>query len=308
MSRTFLQLVQQAADELGIPQPSQVIGASDDQSRQLLALAQREGTEFSECANSRGGWQNLHKEYVFFTQVNSSTTGDITSGSPSITSIGSLSGVTAETWFVSGTGLPNNAKVAVVDSGTAVTIDRNCTATTTGVTLTFSQAAYSLPSDFQYFAQRTQWDGSYNWELLGPITAQEKGVLRYGITPAGPRRRFYVRSNKLYLDPAPSTDNEAIAFDYYSNYWCESSGGTAQARWTADTDVYKLDEQCFILGLKWRWLRAKGLDYTEEFNTYEETKQAALSRDGGNRDLPLNATQGVRFLSYENIPDTGYGE
>jgi len=111
--------MQQAADELGIPQPSQIIGAVDDQSRQLLALAIREGKDFSVLANGAGGWQNLHKEYVFFTQVLTATTGDITSGSPVITNIPSTAGVTAETFFVDGTDLPIKAKVVSVDSGFA---------------------------------------------------------------------------------------------------------------------------------------------------------------------------------------------
>ena len=41
MARTLLDLIQQAADEIGIPQPSAIIGQVDDQSRQLLALANR---------------------------------------------------------------------------------------------------------------------------------------------------------------------------------------------------------------------------------------------------------------------------
>ena len=66
MARTLLDLIQQAADEIGIPQPSAIIGQVDDQSRQLLALANREGKDFSIMANSRGGWQNLHKEHTFY--------------------------------------------------------------------------------------------------------------------------------------------------------------------------------------------------------------------------------------------------
>lgn len=307
MSRTFLQLIQQAANELGIPEPSQVVGAVDDQSKLLLALAQREGKQFSVRANGEGGWNNLHKEYVFFTLVNTATTGNITSGSRVITSIPSTVGLVAEIWFVTGTGLPTKAKIVSVDSSTQVTLDRPCTATTTGVSLVFAQTGYSLPSDFEYFTQKSYWDGSYRWQLLGPISAQEKQVLRYGISPTGPRRRFYVRSNKLYLDPVPSTTNETIAYDYYSNAWCQSASGAAQTLWTADTDIYNLDEDCFILGIKWRYLRAKGLDYNEEETLYEDAASRVMSRDGGNRDLPLGAQGGQRFLNGENIPDTGFG-
>lgn len=300
--------MQAAADELGIPQPSQVIGAVDDQSRQLLALANREGNEFSVLANKNGGWQELHKEYVFFTQVNTATTGNITINSTVITNIPSTAGITADIYFVDGEDLPIKAKVVSVDSGTQVTIDRPCTATTTGVTLTFAQGGYAMPSDFAYFIQTTYWDGINRWQLLGPATAQEKQVLKYGINPSGPRRRFWIRKNYMYLDPIPSTDNETIAYDYFSDGWCSSAAGVAQSTWTADTDLYLLDEDCFIQGIKWRFLRAKGLDYLEERTQYDMDCGRVMSRDGGNRDLPLGATNGGPFfLGYANIPDTNFG-
>lgn len=240
MSRTFLQLVQAAADEIGIPQPSAIIGQVDDQSRQLLALANREGKEFSARAKGQGGWQKLHKEHTFTT--------------------------------VNGT---NN---------------------------------YALPTDFEYFAQRSFWDDAYRWELLGPIPAQQKQLLRYGLDVSGPRRRFYVRNDRLYLDPTPDTDGQTIAFDYYSNAWCSSSGGTAQTQWTADTDLYLLDEDCFVLGMKWRYLRAKGLDYAQEASDYEMETQRVLSRDGGSIDLSLSTVSLSPALMDGTIPDTGFGE
>lgn len=309
MSRSLLQLIQQAADELGIPQPSQIVGAVDDQSRQLLALANREGKEFSGMANSRGGWQDLHKEYSFETQTNAATTGDITLGSAVISNIASTTNVTAETWFASGTGIPYKAKVVSVDSATQITLDRPATASGTAVAITFAKAGYDLPSDFEYFAQLTYWDGSYRWQLLGPISAQEKQVLKYGISPVGPRRRFYISNNKFYIDPLPTNSTDMLAYDYYSNAWCQSSTGTAQTLWAADTDTYKLDEACFIEGLKWRFLRAKGFDYMEEKASYEAYCIRALSRDGGNRDLPLNArAKDVMLLNDSQVPDSGYGQ
>lgn len=309
MSRTLLQLVQAACDEIGIPQPSAVVSGSDDQSRQLLALANREGKSFSAKTLPRGGWEKLYKEHAFVTQVLSATTGNTTSGSAVITGIPDTTGITADTFFATGTGIPYQAKIASVDSGTQVTLDRVCTETGTGVAITFAQGGYNLPSDLEYFAQRTNWDGANSWEMIGPITAQEKQILRYGIGLSGPRRRFYLRNGKMYIDPIPETDNETLAYDYYSNAWCESSGGAAQTAWTADTDIYRLDEDCFILGLKWRFLRAKGLDYSEEAAEYERECERVMARDGGGgRALPLGASGGDSFLiNNDNIPDTGYG-
>lgn len=310
MSRTLLQLIQAACNELGLPQPSAIVSGADDLSRQLLALANREGKSFSKKALPRGGWEKLFTEYVFQTEVLAATTGNTTSGSAVVSGIPSTAGITADTFFATGTGIPYQAKVASVDSGTQVTLDRVCTETGTGVAITFAQGGYALPSDLEFFAQRTQWDGTNQWEMMGPITAQEKQILRYGIGLSGPRKRFYLRNNKMYIDPVPDTDNETLSYDYYSKSWCESSGGTAQNLWAADTDVYRLDEECFILGIKWRFLRSKGLDYAEEKNEYDLECERVVSRDGaGGRVLPLGASGQSGFLiNNDNIPDTGFGD
>lgn len=239
MSQTFLELVQQAMGEIGMPEPTALFGNVDDQSRQLISLSQREGKEFSSLSHSRGGWTALHKEHTFTT--------------------------------VSGT------------------------------------ADYALPSDFEYFVDRSFWDGSMKWNLIGPITAEEKQILRYGTVISGPRRKFYVRDGRLYLVPTPDDTGDIIAYDYYSNSWCKNEFGEAQKRWSSDLDTYVLDEDCFILGLKWRFLRAKGLDYSEEQKSYYDACMTSLARDGGQRDLSLSRPSPSILLGFNNIPDTGFG-
>lgn len=306
MARTFLQLMQQAANELGIPEPSQIIGAQDEQSKQLLALAQREGKDFSVLANKNGGWQDLHTEYTFTTSA-VTLTGTVVSGSAVVTGLSSTAGITALTFGASGDGIAYGAVVVSVDSGTQVTLDQVATESGT-VSIIFGQIAYDMPSDLEYFVQRTWWDNTYKWELLGPITAQEKQILKYGIIASGPRSKFYIRKNKMYLNPMPTVTGSLFAYDYFSNAWCESATGDAQQLWTADTDIYKLDEDCFIEGIKWRFLRAKGLDYTQEKIDYDMDTQRVMSRDAGNRDLPIaGGTYGARFLNDDNVPETGYG-
>jgi len=40
-----------------------------------------------------------------------------------------------------------------------------------------------------------------------------------------------------------------------------------------------------VLGLVWRFRKARGFDYAEEFNTFEKEVEQAIMRDGGRRDL-----------------------
>lgn len=241
MSRMFLELVKDFCNETGLSEPLSVIGNTDEQTKQILSLANREGKELSGVAMPFGGWQRLHKEHTFLT--------------------------------VSG------------------------------------QAEYSLPSDLEYFANETFWDGSKRWELLGPIDAQEKQLLRYGVLASGPRRKFYIRNDKMVIDPTPDVSDETIAYDYYSNSWViDEDGSTEKTRFTHDTDTIKLDEDCFAMGLKWRFLRAKGLDYSQEFADYRDAVNVKIARDCGQRKLPISGgNMGARLLDSDNIQDSGFG-
>lgn len=308
MARTLLSMVQQACGEIGIPQPLYLFGSQNDLENQLISIANREARDFMSCANKNGGWQNLHKEYTFNTEF-LNTTGTITATSKIITGLGSTSGLSVGDWGVSSNGFPAGTRIQSIDSATQVTVTNAATISAVGQPVVFGRIAYDLPSDFEYFVQKTFWDNKYKWDLIGPINAQEKQILRYGVIASGPRNKFYVRANKMWLDPIPS-DSTLIAYDYYSNAPIQVANAptTYSTVWTTDDDLYLLDEDCFIQGIKWRFLRMKGLDYAEESNSYELDRQRVIARDGGSRDLPMNGNgYGVNFIDYGNIPDTGYG-
>lgn len=303
---TLLGLMGQTCNEIGLLAPSTIFGNTDNQVIQFLALAQREGKEFSSMANKNGGWEEMRQQKKFVTAGVGNLTGNTTISSAIITNITSTTGIVAG-MVATGTGIPSESLVLSVDSATQVTLDTSAMATGTGIGLSFGTQSYSLPIDFQYFMTQTFWDRNYRWQLMGPLDAQEWQVLKSGIAPTGPRRRFRIMGNLFYIDPVPA-EVTTIAYEYYSNAWCQSSTGTLQSKWAADTDYYTLDDDCFILGLKWRFLRAKGFDYQEEADMWMKACQRALARNGGNRNLPLNAqSMENRLLNYNNIPDTSYG-
>jgi hypothetical protein len=45
------------------------------------------------------------------------------------------------------------------------------------------------------------------------------------------------------------------------------------------------------LGVTWRWLRAKGMDYAEELATYEREVEKAAARDRGMKSYVIANTQ-----------------
>lgn len=304
----LLGLINAATGEMGLPQYTQIVGNTDAQAIQLLALAKREGKEFHQMGKRAGGWEELRVFYKFTTSAITGLTGNVTSGSPIVTNISSTVGISALTWGISGNGIPYDSHVLTVDSSTQVTMDSNATLSGTAVPLAFGQEAYPLPTDIDYFIPETFWDRNFRWQLLGPISAQEWQVLKSGISPTGPRKRFRIMGNKFYIDPVPNDSTSVEGFEYYSNAWCQTVGGVAQATWANDTDYYSLDDDAFILGLQKRLKGKKGLEYSQEEDDYNKVCERVAARNGGNRSLPLNATAaGMRLLNNSNVPDTGFG-
>jgi hypothetical protein len=143
-----------------------------------------------------------------------------------------------------------------------------------------------IPADFDRFVDETFFNRSKKRPVFGPISPQDwqftKSVVASTIIES-----FRVRGGEILLTPTPTTDT--YAYEYISNKWCESSGGTAQTGWLADSDVGILSETTMTLGIIWRFLRAKGFDYAEAFRTYEVHVAQDFSRDGGKRRINMGS-------------------
>lgn len=310
---TLLTIIQDACAELSLAIPQTVVGNRDPQVSQLLALSNREGMEFAGMQGQWSGWPELRQEYLFQLVPasggnNGVYVGNTTNNSNVLTGFTSTTGILVG-YGVSGGSILTGAIVSAV-SPTTVTLNTPANATSTAQNFSFGQIAYDLPADIQMFIAATWWDRNFRWQMLGPISAQEWQTIVSGICPVGPRLRFRVMDGQMWIQPPPGAQQtDTVAYEYTSTNWCKSSTGTSQPRWAADTDLYLWPEQTQVLGVKWRFLRAKGLDYTEEVRTYENAVQRQISRSGGNKTLALNSREyGQHLLGWANIPSTGFGQ
>ena len=304
----LLTMVQNALSEIGLEQPSSLIGNSDPTAIQVLALANREGRDFYRRIGKNGGWQILRKETSFTTVAVSGLTCTTTLGSAVVTGISpNTTGIVAG-YVAVWTGIPVGTAVVSVDSASQITLASPATISGTGVSLACGKDNYTLPNDIDHFLTQTFWDRSFRWQLMGPLEPQEWQVLRSGISPTGPRRRFRIMGNAFYVDPVPTLSGQVIAYEYISNAWAQSAAGAAQTSFLADTDYYLLDDDVFTLGIQWRYKQKKGLDFSAEFAQWESLADQVMAQDGAARSLPMNASStGLRLLNSSNVPDTGFG-
>ena len=158
-------------------------------------------------------------------------------------------------------------------------------ATHTTLAAELQGAITDLMPGLRYPINDTTWNRTQQ-EPLQPLSARQWQA-QQAFNVSGPYSEYRIRQGNLYLLPAPPA-GETLAFEYVSNYWCESSGGTGQSAWAADTDVGALSEEIMEAGLRWRFLRAKGMDYAQEFQEYEWMLGDAMARDGANPVIYLD--------------------
>lgn len=144
----------------------------------------------------------------------------------------------------------------------------------------------SIPSDYDRIAAYTKlWNVTAGKPYIGPIDVNTFMRLKLGSgVTAGSPGYWLIALNAINIYPAPSA-GDTLRFNYISKNYCQSSGGATQSDWAADADTAMIPEHLMELGIVWRWLRAKGMDYAEEMAAYEREVEKAASRDRG----PVNA-------------------
>ncbi len=162
-------------------------------------------------------------------------------------------------------------------------------------TATETQTA-ALPSDFDRFVDETFFNRTQRRPVWGPLSAQDWSLTKATVsTVIYEAFRQRGSSTDLLFTPTP-TAGESYAFEYVSKNWCVKSDTTEQSSWLSDTDTGILDEEIMTLGVIWRFKSAQGLDYAEEFRSYELMVAEQASRDGGKRTLNVGMNRPARSL------------
>lgn len=220
MVRNLLAIVQAASLELGIPSPVSVVGSTDQQAGQLLALANQEGEELAQV---EGGWERLRGEQL--------------------------------------------------------------------ITLVPGQDTYAFPNDFAYYVKDAMWNRTTHYPVTGPMSASDWQFIKSGLFPSGVYSRFRIFSGSIVFDPKPTAAG-TVAIEYISSNWCISANNVTQSQFLSDNDTPLLPDRLFILGIKWRYRAAKGLNYSEERAAYDLAISRLHPRDFVTENINISARHG----------------
>ena len=159
----------------------------------------------------------------------------------------------------------------------------------------------AIPSDFDRFVEETFYNRTQKREVTGPLSPQDWQFTQ-AVVASTLVESFRVRGSSILITPTPN-GTDTYAFEYISNQWCESSGGTDQSAWAADSDTGILSEELMTEGVIWRFLRAKGMDYAEQFRTYEMQVADKFAKDGGKRRINMGRRSARGFARAPFVPE-----
>lgn len=304
MASTLLQLVQQASAEMGLAIPNTVAGNTAYDVTQMNYLINAAGNELAR----EYPWEALNVEYDWYSQYTQSN-GAIVAGTSVITGVAPatvafLNANGAANFQVQGLGVIQSTQV-VSALGTTVTINSAATGDGNGQ-YTFGQVMYTLPSGFDRITDRTQYDKSKRWEMLGPETPQQWQWLKSSYISTGPRIRWRIMGQKFQIWPLTST-NEYLSFEYISSNWATSASGAGQTSMVQDSDTCIFPDRLIVLGLKKKYFEVKGFDTSAFQRDYDMQLNIAKANDAGSATLSLAPRVANVLIGWENIPDANYG-
>ena len=304
MASTLLQLVQQASAEMGLAIPNTVVGNTSTDVQQMYYLINALGNEIAR----EYPWEALNTEYRFYSQFSQSN-GTILENTNVIAGVDAatvnfINAQGATNFQVQGLGIIQDTYV-VSALGTTVTITGVATGDGSGQ-YTFGQTKYPLPVGYDRITDRTQYDKSKRWEMLGPETPQQWQWLKSSYISTGPRIRWRIMGSEFQIWPLTST-NEYLSFEYVSTDWARTTAGASLPQFTNDSDTSIFPDRLMVLGLKKKYFEVKGFDTSAYQRDYDMQLNIAKSNDQGSPTLSLAPRTANVLIGWENIPDANYG-
>jgi len=166
----------------------------------------------------------------------------------------------------------------------------------------------TIAPGYRYIIPSTTWNRDNKRIVLNPVTSQEWQFLKGWTTISGLNLRARIRANALEFEQTiTAADNgKTIAFEYISAKWAETSAGAPQHKFQADDDIARIDAEVITQGVVWRFKKAKGLEWQEDYAEYKNSVSKFKANNGGSRTLNMGKGQFGGELGV-NLSDRGYG-
>lgn len=154
----------------------------------------------------------------------------------------------------------------------------------------------------KYILNETMYNRTLHIPQVGPLSPTAWQALSAVTTVAGFYSRYRLRTGHLLFYPAPAA-GQTVYFEYLAEAAISNAAGdTFSTHFKKDDDFPVVDSGLVTLGLRWRWGKAKGFDYAEDFNTYEREVLDAMTHDKTAKPISLNSGHGNGVRPLISVP------
>jgi hypothetical protein len=160
----------------------------------------------------------------------------------------------------------------------------------TGTISMTTASTYPLPSDLHAFVADTMYEQGDSQPVHFPTTDQQFAVVNASGVGDGVLTNVRVIGGNFEIDEPKN--GEDLEYTYRSNHPIQATGGgSTKGAYTADTDVWLLDDRLHILDIIWRWRKLHGMEYQDDLALYKRYEKSYLGRDGGARAINMNVNR-----------------
>lgn len=160
-----------------------------------------------------------------------------------------------------------------------VTLLKECTFTTLAAD---AQPSNALPTDLDHFVDGSAWDRTLTRPVVGPISPQTWEAWKARPVLTSVVFGFTIRGMTMFTAPNPPA-GDTVVYQYISSNPVYAKGNTNSPApfFTNDSDTCVFDNELLIKGARWCFLRAKGLSYEQEYESWVEAVMKEAARSGG---------------------------
>jgi hypothetical protein len=146
---------------------------------------------------------------------------------------------------------------------------------------------YALPSDLYAFVSDTMYETGDSEPVNFPATDMRFALINASGIGDGIWTNVRIAGGNFEIDEPKN--GETLEYTYISNHPIEADGGSpTKAAYTADNDVWLLDDRLHIYDIIWRWKKLHGMDYQDDVALYKRYENEYRARDGGARSINFN--------------------
>lgn len=152
-----------------------------------------------------------------------------------------------------------------------------------------------FPQFYSSLIDNSMWNRTRLVPMIGPLTSQEWQTIKVTtISSLYPvwRHAESTGFRDIQIMPTPAA-GETIAYDCMNSDWITLAGGGTATRFANDSDEPRLDEELLILGIMWRWLERKQLDWQPAKAEYDVVLRKMTANDSARRTISM--AKGVEF-------------